>query len=327
MFEGMVVLGENLNATRKVKADGKMVVEYAPGRKGYPYTSMTGERKYLDLTDALQSEAVQKSGKVGYIAAGVVQRDEEFIAAIAHRQIQDGADALDLCVDEITPWSEQRIAHMRWLVQTVQKHVPVPLMIDSSDPATIRAGLEEVDWSIGRPIINSINLEEARLPMLPIAQETNARLLANASGASGLPTDVDGRVANISRIMQLMDDHAIALGDRYLDPLVLPIGTNPEHGRHFLESCAQLRERFGKEFHMTGGFSNVSFGLPNRRLLNEAMTWLAREAGCDTAFIDPAQVRGFAPGDEGFQKAVAALRGEDMYCIEYITWARTAGVA
>lgn len=326
MFEGMIVLGENLNATRKVKVGGKMMVELEGGKKGYPYETASGEKRFLDLTQACESEMAKKSGMVGHIAAGIVNQDEEFIAAMAERQVGCGADYLDCCVDEVSPVSAERVKHMQWIVRTLQKYVKVPLAIDSSDPAALRGGLEAYDWSAGKPILNSVNLEEARLPILELAKETGAALLGNASGRSSLPGDVDGRVQNLTELMALMDQYGIPLADRTLDPLLMPVSTNPEHGNHFLETCRRMRERFGPEFHMTGGLSNVSFGLPNRKLVNEAMTYLAREAGCDVAFVDPVQVRSFRPQDEDFQKAMEALLGQDPYCMNYVMYCRMQGM-
>jgi cobalamin-dependent methionine synthase I len=323
MFEGMILIGENLNATRKVKIGGKMIVDLGGGKKGYAYDSAGGEKKHLDLTSAAQTEQAKASGMVGYISAGIVGREEEFIAAMARRQVKQGADWLDCCVDEISPWKNERLEHMKWLVQTVQKNVRVPLAIDSSDPDAIAAGLEVYDWSAGKPILNSVNLEEARRPILKIARESGACVLGNASGRTTLPDSVEERMKNLAELMALMDEHEIPMENRTIDPLLLPIGTNPEHGNHFLETCRLMREKFGPSFHMTGGLSNVSFGLPNRRLLNEAMTYLAREAGCDTAFIDPAQVKGFRPADEDFRKAIAALTGQDMFCMEYVAYCRS----
>jgi len=325
MFEGMIVLGENLNATRKVKVGGKLVVDLGGGKWGYPYQSPSGEQEYLDLSAALETEQVKNTGMVGYISTGIVNHDEEFITAMAQRQVAAGADYLDCCVDEISPWKEERLKHMKWLIQAVQKHMRVPLSIDSSDPDTIAAGLEVYDWSLGRPILNSVNLEEHRLPTLKIAQEAKAQLLGNASGRTTLPDSVEGRMKNLTELMALMDEYQIPMADRTFDPLLLPIGTNQEHGNHFLDTCRQMRAKFGPEFHMTGGLSNVGFGLPNRRLINEAMTYLAREAGCDVAFVDPLQIKSFRPEDEGFKLAVAALTGQDIYCIEYITYCRSQG--
>lgn len=326
MFEKMIVLGENLNATRKVKVGGKLTVQLAGGKTVYPYEAAGGEKKYLDLTRACESEMAKKSGLVGHIAAGIVNQDEEFIAAMALRQVDSGADYLDCCVDEISPVSAERVGHMRWLIQTLQKFVRVPLAIDSSDPNALRGGLEVYDWSVGKPILNSVNLEEARLPTLALAREAGAALLGNASGRTTLPNDVESRMKNLVELMALMDEYGIPMSERTIDPLLMPAATNPEHGTHFLETCRQMREKFGPEFHMTGGLSNVSFGLPNRKLVNEAMTYLAREAGCDMAFVDPVQVRSFRPEDEDFKMAMEALLGRDPYCMNYVMYCRMQGV-
>lgn len=327
MFEDMILIGENLNATRKVKADGKMVVDFGAGKKGYPYKNSDGEQCHLDLTEALQTEAVQQSGKVGFISWGVQNRDEAFVAAISQNQIRLGADYLDCCIDEISPWPEKRLTHIQWLIQTVQKYVDVPLAIDSSDTNTMRAALDVYDHKAGTPMLNSVNLEEGRMPVLALAREAGCHLLGNASGANSLPSTIEERIENLTKLMALMDEYDIAMDKRTLDPLVLPIGTNPEYGMNFLTTCEKLREQYGQEFHLTGGFSNVSFGLPQRRLLNEAMTYLSREAGCDTAFIDPKQVKKFRPEDEDFKVAITALRGEDMYCMNYINYCRSQASA
>lgn len=325
MFENMIVLGENLNATRKVKVGGKLTVELA-GKTVYPYENAAGEKRHLDLTQACQGDMAKKSGLVGHIAAGIVNRDEEFITAMAQRQVDAGADYLDCCVDEISPVSAERVVHMKWLVQTLQKFVRVPLAIDSSDANALRGGLAVYDWSAGKPILNSVNLEEARLPTLALAKEAGAALLGNASGRTTLPNDVDSRMKNLVELMTLMDQYEIPMGARTIDPLLMPAATNPEHGNHFLETCRQMREKFGPEFHMTGGLSNVSFGLPNRKLVNEAMTYLAREAGCDVAFVDPVQVRSFRPEAEDFKMAMEALLGRDPYCMNYVMYCRMQGV-
>lgn len=322
MFEGMIVIGENINATRKVKAEGKKIVEFAPGRRGYPYPGPDGAQAHLDLTEELESELTKKSGRVNYLAAGIIKRDAGFLVALAQDQIDNGADLLDVCVDECSPDSDARKQHMIWCVKTLQAHVKTPLCIDSSDSEVIAAGLEAYDWSVGKAMINSVNLEPPRLPIIDVARRFEALLLANASGPEGIPPTAEGRVENLTRLMGMLDEAGIPIHERTLDPLVLPVSTDTVNPGHFLEACRRLRERFGDDFHLTGGLSNVSFGLPRRRTINEAFTWLSKQAGCDTAFIDPAQVRGFETEDEGFKLAVAALQGEDPFCMGYTAYAR-----
>ena len=325
MFEGMIVMGENLNATRKVKVGGKNTVDLPNGKTGYAYKGADGQTKYLDLTEAIKTEQVKAKGMVGHIATGVINQDEEFITAMATVQINAGADYLDCCVDEITSESAGRIKHMQWLVQALQRNVRVPLSIDSSDPLAIEGGLEVYDWSVGRPILNSVNLEEPRLPTLKLAQQAKAQILGNASGRTSLPDSVESRMKNLIELMELMDKYEIPMADRSIDPLLMTICTNQEHGNHFLETCRQMRAKYGPEFHMTGGLSNVGFGLPNRRLINEAMTYLARESGCDLAFVDPLQIKSFRPDDEDFKVTVDMLIGNDPFCMMYVTYFREHG--
>lgn len=322
MLHGMLVIGENLNATRKLRVGGPRFVSMEDGRTAIRYETPDRKVRFLDVTDALESEAVKKNNLVPHIAVAIRQGNAEYVQTMALAQKRAGADFLDLCVDEVSPNPQERHEHARWLVRTVQEAVAMPLSIDSSDAGCINAALEVYDYDRnGPPMINSVNLEPTRLPLLEIAAGRESRLIANASGEAGIPAGPAERLENLTRLMALMDQHRIPLESRFLDPLVLPIATDGSNGKHFLETVRRARERF-PGVHITGGFSNVSFGLPLRRLLNDAMTYLAREAGADTAFIDPIQSRDFQPEEEGFRKAMAALLGEDEYCAAFIAYAK-----
>jgi 5-methyltetrahydrofolate--homocysteine methyltransferase len=318
----MTVIGENLNATRKLRVGGVRVDELDDGRVVVNYMTVEGEARVLDVSEAARDEDGKTVRFVPHIAAAIFQRHEEYIRTVARIQEKAGADYIDLCVDEISPHPEDRYEHVQWAVRTVQGAVSVPLSIDSSDTGCIQAALEAYDFGKSDPpVINSVNLEEARLPLIDIARAENCSLIANASGEVQIPAGVDGRMENLGRIMERMDAAGIPMEKRFLDPLVLPIATDNSNGKTFLETVGRLRAKY-PDVHITGGFSNVSFGLPKRRVLNDAMTYLAREAGADTAFIDPTASKEFDLEDEGFQKAVAALRGEDEYCAEYMMWAQ-----
>jgi len=322
MLHDMLVIGENLNATRKLRLGGPRIAETDDGRTLVRYETVDGEERHLDVTESVRSEAVKKSGRIPHIAVAVLRRDADYIRTLALLQKEAGADILDVCVDEISPHPEERYDHIQWTVETVQQAARVPLSIDSSDAGCIHKALEVYDFAGNGPaMINSVNLEPARLPLVEIARAGGCRLIANASGEMDIPADVEGRMANLGRLMDVMDEQKIPMGDRYLDPLVMPIATDSGNGKTFLETVRRLREKY-PDVHITGGFSNVSFGLPKRRYLNDAMTYLAREAGADTAFIDPTATKPFDPDEEGFRKAVAALRGEDEYCAEYMAWAK-----
>ena len=175
---------------------------------------------------------------------------------------------------------------MQVAVKTMQSITNKPLALDSSDSETIKVGLDVYDRSISRPAINSVNLEQPRLPLIQMSRDLDTYLFANAGGADGMPADDKERTDNLIALMDMMDEVGVPMDDRYLDPLVFPIGANPQFGNHYLDSVRTLREKY-PEVHLFGGHSNSSFGLPGRKVLNNAFITLAFHAGCDSVMIDP----------------------------------------
>jgi len=152
-----------------------------------------------------------------------------------------------------------------------------------------------------------------------MAKEYNAYLAGNASGRSGMPYSAQERVDNLTTLSKQMDEHGIPVEDRFLDALVFPVGAGPEFGMHYLDAVKQLREMF-PDAHIFGGHSNVSFGLPDRKVLNNAFLILSVLAGCDTLMIDPLMN---APRDYlEFKLAAEALMGKDEYSLNYLAYHR-----
>ena len=108
-----------------------------------------------------------------------------------------------------------------------------------------------------------------------------------AAGERGMPDGAEARVANASRMVEAALARGFSPGDLYIDPLVFPISVDSGFGRHCLDAIRALRARYGADIHITGGMSNVSFGLPARRLLNDIFVLLAVEAGADGGILDP----------------------------------------
>ena len=120
----------------------------------------------------------------------------------------------------------------------------------------------------------------------------------------------------------LLDQAGVPRAHMHLDPLVFPISTDPMHGKNFLETTRQAKQKF-KGVRLSGGFSNVSFGMPQRKLLNMVFTYLAVEAGASSGIIDPVtmspqDIAAMDESSEGFRMAKAFLTGEDMYGMEFI---------
>jgi 5-methyltetrahydrofolate--homocysteine methyltransferase len=313
--QGLIVIGENLNATRKIKGSSPRIVAEGD-RRGLPYTDLAGTTRMLDLTDAFPADpAEHATAMIPYIAQCLRNRDLQYLETAVHRQLRAGAHIIDLCVDEMSPYPEQRMEWMRWLVRTVQEMTDAIVSIDSSDPLTIEAGLKVHDPRKSRPFINSVNLEEGRHVLHAMAKDHHAYLAGNASGRAGMPYSAKERVQHLTELSKQMDEHGIPMEDRFLDALVFPVGAGPEFGMHYLDAVRELRELF-PEVHIFGGHSNVSFGLPDRKVLNDAFLILSILAGCDTLMVDPLM----NPPSEyvEFKLAAEALMGKDEYSLNYL---------
>jgi cobalamin-dependent methionine synthase I len=240
------------------------------------------------------------------IGAAAQSRDAEFIKEVARNQVDAGADMLD--VNGGIPGQE--VECLTWLVNVVQEAVETPLCLDSADPAALRAALPLCKQ---RPMINSITDELARYQaVLPLLKEYHAKVIALCMGASGPPTGVEDRIATACRLVNGLTTEGLALEDIYADLCVLPASTGPEHGKALLEAIGQIQGRY-PGVHISAGVSNVSFGLPVRKLLNEVFFLLLMAHGLDAAIVDPC--------DRQLMmniKAAEALLGRDEYCVEYL---------
>ncbi|MGI9301243.1 MAG: dihydropteroate synthase [Gammaproteobacteria bacterium] len=317
---GLIVIGENFNATRKIKATSPRVIQ-EDGKFGIKYTDLDGAERILDVTSAMPQDPNERANfMIPHIATACRQKDMHYITWAIKAQEAAGAHIIDLCMDEMSVYPEERYEWIAWLVRTAQSITNTVVAVDSSDSETIRAGLEAHDSSISRPAINSFNLEDGRQVLVDMAKERNAILFANASGNTGMPKDDKERVDNLSKCMEMMDAAGgIAMEDRFLDALVFPIGAGPDFGNHYLDAIRELRARYPK-VHLFGGHSNVSFGLPQRKVMNFAFVALSTLAGCDAAMIDPIMnpVKEF----NDFYFAANALTAKDEYSVKYLSYCR-----
>lgn len=322
--DALVIIGENFNATRKIKISSPKVVQQG-GKVGIGYTDLEGNKRVLDVTSTIPEEPNKRQGfNIPHIAEACRQKDLHYIRWAIKNQEKHGAHIIDLCVDEMSVYPEERFEWIQWLVKTAQSVTNSIVAIDSSDSKTIYAGLKAHDASKGRPAINSFNLENGRQELVPMAKERNALLLTNASGTSGMPQNAQQRVENLVKCMDMMDAGGIPMEDRFLDPLVFPIGAGSDFGNHYLDAVRELRSKYPK-VHIFGGHSNISFGLPNRKLLNQVFLELSILSGCDTVMIDPIMN---SPADlNAFYFAAGALTAKDEYSVQYLKYARAQKAA
>jgi 5-methyltetrahydrofolate--homocysteine methyltransferase len=330
MSKLFIIIGENIHCTRIFKVGGANVKDMDSGRFAIAYTGMKKEPKFLNIPETFTKGASWEAGKVKHCAVAVwqgmygaaadKQAGIEYLQNVAAKQEANGAAFLDVNVDEFSTDAPEKLRAIRWIADVVQKGSKLPLSIDSSNPEILRAGLESCDRARGAAMVNSVSLE--RVDSIKVAAEFKAAVVASAAGEKGLPATQDERLANISRLMPMLMAAGIAPAMTYVDPLVFPVGTDSANGKAFLEAVTLIRKQH-PAVHITGGLSNVSFGMPARKLINQVFTWMALEAGADSGIVDPMQINsrildGLDTASEAFQLAKGLLTGEDAFGGEFI---------
>jgi 5-methyltetrahydrofolate--homocysteine methyltransferase len=324
-----IAVGENIHCTRIFKVGGKYCTE-KDGTFVIAYTR-NGELKELPVPEAVTQSAEWENGRVKHCAVAIWQANygegsareagADYLAALAEEQEANNAHYLDINVDEFSTDVAERVRLMKWTVEQVQSAAAIPVSVDSSNTDILKAGLEAADPGKGRPMVNSVSLERA--DAVDIARAYNAVVIASAAGEKGLPSTVDERMANLERLVGRLREAGFEDADMHIDPLVFPISVDGQNGPDFLNSCRAIRQAFGPDVHLVAGLSNVSFGMPNRKLINQVFAWLAVEAGADGGIVDPSQINadilsGLDPDAEDFALARALLLGEDEFGMNYI---------
>jgi 5-methyltetrahydrofolate--homocysteine methyltransferase len=178
-------------------------------------------------------------------------------------------------------------------------------------------------------MVNSVSLE--RPQVIDVVRQAKASVIAGAAGETTMPTSVEERMSNLDELFSRLSKAGIEEHEIYFDPLVFPISVDSQHGNHVFQSIAQLRGRFGEKIHFAPGLSNISFGMPSRKLLNQVFTFICREKGLDGGIVDPLQINTEAlsnldPDTEPFRLAKAVLVGEDDFGMNFITAAREGAI-
>jgi cobalamin-dependent methionine synthase I len=330
MSPRFIVIGENIHTTRVIRRPSARVIE--DPEPAIVFTDVDGERRLLPIPAEEQSGQDYGEGRVKHVRSAVrvaMSGDAvgvAYLRKMAAEQIRAGADFLDLNVDEYSYKLPDQIDAMRYLVGLLSEVSSVPLSIDSSNQEILEAGIATASGGAsGSALLNSASLE--RLDALELASATRCPVIVTAAGSSGMPSDAGERVENASRMIEAALEKGIAADLIYVDPLMFPISVDGAFGHHVLDAIRALREKYGPEIHITGGMSNVSFGLPNRRLINDAFLILAIEAGADSGIIDPiqndiARVLRTDRSARPFQLALDVLNGADRHCRAYIKAAR-----
>ncbi len=242
------------------------------------------------------------------IETALANRDSEHLIKEARRQITAGAAYLDVNTAMLRKEEGDCLV---WLIELVQSEIEdVVLSIDSTDPDAVRRALEVHK---GRPLLNSITAEKARMDALvPLINEFKPRVIGLTIDDQGMTQDAQIRFDIGARLIELIAAQGIALDDIFIDPLIFPVSAQQTAGVVALDIMARLKDAY-PGVHAICGLSNISFGLPLRKHINQIYMAMAMGQGLDAAILDPLDTRMMA-------NIVTArmLLGQDRVCKQFL---------
>ncbi len=238
------------------------------------------------------------------LSSAFTERQFNYVLELADSQIHAGADVLDINVG--VPGIDEP-AVMREVVAAVANHVDIPLCLDSNDPFTLAAGLQAAP---GRPLVNSVNGEEKSLAaLLPVVKEFSVPVIGLVIDDDGISMDPEKRLAIAGKIINRAARLGIPIEDIVIDPLAMAVSADHASGLVTLRAIELIHDEFG--VNMTLGASNVSFGLPERQIINQAFIALVIQKGVSCAITNPVKLTSTI-------RAIDLLLGRDEYSMRYI---------
>ncbi len=241
------------------------------------------------------------------IREAVEQKNADYIIKIARDQVEAGADYIDVNAGTFV---NDEIELLCWLVETVQSAIDSPLCIDSPNPQALT---EAMKLHKGEPMINSISMEEDRLgPLLPVVSSRPCRVIALCMAQTSMPTTIDERFQVASDLIGKLTGSGVPIEKIHVDPLIQPISVDTNMGMAALGAIQKIMTEF-PGVNTICGLSNISFGLPERHLINRNFLALAMSYGLNGAIMDP--------NDKKLMSTLVAsemLLGKDDYCEKYI---------
>jgi 5-methyltetrahydrofolate--homocysteine methyltransferase len=261
------------------------------------------DKPFVIIGEKINPTGIKKLGQA------LVERNMDFVKQLAKRQVDWGADVLDVNVGH--PQIEEAEV-IPLVVEAVQSVVDVPLCIDSNEPKILEAGLNAIKG--GKPLINSVNGEEKQLAsVLPIVKERGAAVIGLTIADEGIPPTPEGRLAAADKIIKRATKMGIPIEDIIIDPLVMTVGHNSVAATVTLKTIELIKNEFG--VNMSLGASNVSFGLPDRHSVNAAFLALTMQTGATCSITDPIKLGSAI-------KATDLLLGKDINSIRYLKYFR-----
>jgi 5-methyltetrahydrofolate--homocysteine methyltransferase len=256
-----------------------------------------------DRPTVLIGERINPTGRKK-LAAELVAGNIEIVKSEAQAQVAAGADVVDVNVGAT---GVDQATVLPRAVEMVQEVVEAPLSIDTADHEALAAALKVYQ---GKPLVNSVNGEERNLEgVLPLVSEHGAAVIGLCMDDNGIPDDPHRRLEIARNIVERAEAVGIPREDILIDCLALTIGADSSAALVTLEAIRLVRAELG--VNMTLGASNISFGLPDREVLNWAFLAMTIREGVNAPIVNAARVR---------EAILAAdvLLGRDDYAIRYI---------
>lgn len=281
-----------------------------PNLRYHPAFTVTSAQQMVSLPEgeariAVIGERINPTGKKK-LKAALQAGDVDYLVAEAAAQQRAGADILDVNVG--VPGLDEP-ALLSQVTHALQATVPLPLQLDSSDPAAIEAAARAY---AGRPMVNSVNGKADNLAtVLPVVARYGCTVVGLTLDENGIPPTAEERLAIAERIVAAAEAHGVPREDVAIDCLVMAAATNQDEVREILRAVALVKERLGVRTVL--GVSNVSFGLPARPLVNSTFLAAAFGAGLDMPILNPLNAR--------YRDTVATFRilnGQDAGCRAFL---------
>jgi 5-methyltetrahydrofolate--homocysteine methyltransferase len=256
-----------------------------------------------DRPTVLIGERINPTGRKK-LAAELVAGNVEIVRDEALAQVEAGANVIDVNMGAV---GVDQVALLPRAVEMAQEVVEVPLSIDTPDPAALAAALKVYQ---GKPLVNSVNGEEKNLSrVLPLVAEHGAAVIGLCMDDDGVPDDPHRRLEIACKIIERAEALGISREDVLIDCLALTVGADSRAALVTLEAIRLVRAELG--VNMTLGASNVSFGLPDREVVNQAFLAMAIREGVNAPIINAARVSQAI-------LAVDVLLGRDEFAMRYI---------
>lgn len=284
----------------------KNIPFHPPVEKEITIAASFSKAVIIDQKPVIIGERINPTGKKKFKAA-LVANDIDYILQEGIRQEDDGADILDVNVG--LPEIDEP-ALLQSVVKKLQSITPLPLQIDTSDLSAMEQAMRVCN---GKPLINSVNgKKESMEAVFPLIQKYGGVVVALLLDEGGIPETAEQRIAIANKIYDTAKTYGISKKDIVLDALALTVSSDPYSALVTLETLRRIRDEL--HGHSILGVSNISFGLPQRQLINASFFTMAMHSGLSCAIINPGNLTMMAA-----YRSYLALAGLDEQCADFIS--------